>query len=142
MNKQEFEKLTGFGCTEDEFETYERMYMEAGDDIDKQTFCEDLKHHSSSVLVEAFFNNCERYKVQISKIQEEVKDAIAEKYDQRKEMIDFLIEEAHEMSSMKARNRAISLMGGRAPYLAEIMRRGYNLWEIDKTDMIEVLDNI
>lgn len=142
MNKQEFEKLTGRVVSQEDFIEYERMYMEAGDDIDKQTFCDEIKKHGSSKLIDAYYNKVIDLKVMIANLNEDVNNAIAEKYDQRKEMIDFLIEEAHEMSSMKARNRAISLMGGRAPYLAEIMRRGYNLWEIDKTDLIDVLDNI
>ena len=142
MNKQEFEKLTGRVVSQEDFIEYERMYIEAGDDIDKQTFCDEIKKHGSSKLIDAYYNKILDFKVMIANLNEDVNNAIAEKYDQRKEMIDFLIEEAHEMSSMKARNRAISLMGGRAPYLAEIMRRGYNLWEIDKTDLIDVLDNI
>lgn len=142
MNKQEFEKLTGRVVSLEDFIEYERMYMESGDDIDKQTFCDEIKKHGSSKLIDAYYNKVIDMKVMIANLNEDVNNAIAEKYDQRKEMIDFLIEEAHEMSSMKARNRAISLMGGRAPYLAEIMRRGYNLWEIDKTDLIDVLDNI
>lgn len=142
MNKQEFEKLTGRVVSQEDFIEYERMYMEAGDDIDKQTFCDEIKKHGSSRLIDAYYNRVIDLKVMIANLNEDVNNAIAEKYDQRKEMIDFLIEEAHEMSSMKARNKAILLMGGRAPYLAEIMRRGYNLWEIDKTDLIEVLDNI
>lgn len=142
MNKQEFEKLTGRVVSQEDFIEYERMYMEAGDDIDKQTFCDEIKKHGSSRLIDAYYNRVIDLKVMIANLNEDVNNAITEKYDQRKEMIDFLIDEAHEMSSMKTRNKAILLMGGRAPYLAEIMRRGYNLWEIDKTDLIEVLDNI
>ena len=142
MNKQEFEKLTGWAVSDETFEMYEEMYMNAGDDIDKTTFCKEMKALDNSMVLLGLNNKIEELRKIIIDQHQELDLRAEAVRDQRKEMIDFLIEEAHEMSSMKARNRAISLMGGRGPYLAEIMRRGYNLWEIDKTDLIDVLDNI
>ena len=142
MNKQEFEKLTGWEVSDETFKMYEEMYMNAGDDIDKKTFCKEMKALDNSMVLLGLNNKIEELRKIIIDQHKELDLRAEAGRDQRKEIIDFLIEEAHEMSSMKARNKAISLMGGRAPYLAEIMRRGYNLWEIDKTDMIEVLDNI
>jgi len=142
MNQQEFEKLTGWVVDPEDYKEYEALYMATGDGMDKVAFCEDLVEHHSSAIIEYLHKELKRVK---SKNMEESRERIQmmEKHDiERKEMIDFLITEAHEMSSSNARMKAIRLMGGRAPYLAEIMKRGYNLWEIDREDLIDVLNNI
>lgn len=56
MTKEEFTQLTGIEVTDEEFnKTIHAMYIEAGDDFDKQRFCEDFKAHSESTLLFRFY---------------------------------------------------------------------------------------
>lgn len=43
MTKKEFEDRTGYIVPDDRFKEIETMYLEAGEDIDKDTFCKDFK---------------------------------------------------------------------------------------------------
>lgn len=120
MTQKEFEEGTGLKMTDQEFnEEVNPIYMDT--DIDKDTFCELWKKHSSALM-------------EIKKQTELVRMLIEE----RKKMTDFLIDEAHKMSSPDARSMAISLLGQRE-YLKISIAKGYNLWEVDKEDLVEIL---
>lgn len=55
MTKEEFIQLTGIEVTDEEFKTINDMYMAAGDDFDKQRFCEDFKAYGESTLLLRFY---------------------------------------------------------------------------------------
>ena len=54
MTKQEFEERTSYSIPDDRYKEIEAMYLEAREDIDKDTFCKDFKKHSDSVLLYKF----------------------------------------------------------------------------------------
>jgi hypothetical protein len=55
MTKNEFTELTGISVTDEQFETINNMYMAAGDDFDKQRFCDDWKQNGESTLMYRFY---------------------------------------------------------------------------------------
>ena len=55
MTKEEFIQLTGIEVTDEEFKTINDMYMAAGDDFDKQRFCDDWKQNGESTLLFRFY---------------------------------------------------------------------------------------
>lgn len=57
---------------------------------------------------------------------------------QKNEMIDFLIEQAEKWSASDLRQAAIEMIG-KKEYLRRKMEKGFNLWELDKEILLEVL---
>lgn len=55
MTKEEFMMLTGIDVSDGQFATISDIYMLAGDDFDKQRFCEDYKAHGESTLMYRFY---------------------------------------------------------------------------------------
>lgn len=43
MTKKEFEERTGYTIPDNRYSAVERMYLEAGEIIDKEAFCKDYK---------------------------------------------------------------------------------------------------
>lgn len=120
MTRKEFEERTGLEMTDQQFnEEVNPIYMDT--DIDKDMFCELWKKHPSALM-------------EITKQTKLVRMLVEE----RKKMTDFLIDEAHKMSSPDARSMAISLLGQRE-YLKTSIAKGYNLWEVDKEELVEIL---
>lgn len=72
MTKKEFENRTGYIVPDDRFKEIETMYLEAGEDIDKDTFCKDFKKHSESVLLYRFYKQSERLKDKLDSKREEI----------------------------------------------------------------------
>lgn len=128
MLQKEFFERTNINLTEDEFNNVNAMYMAAGN-IDKDQFCKDYKKHSDSELLEIFYNQSENLvsKVNAQKIQ-------------INELVRFMIDQSEAYSSVELRSKAIQIIGIRE-YLKYKIQRGYNLWDIDKEDMIEILNN-
>lgn len=51
MLQKEFFERTGINLTEQEFNQVHAIYMQAGDNVDKDQFCADWKkHHDSNLL--------------------------------------------------------------------------------------------
>ncbi len=120
MTQQEFEERTGLKMTDQQFnEEVNSIYMDT--DIDKDMFCELWKKHPSALM-------------EIKKQTKLVRMLVEE----RKNVTDFLIDEAHKMSSTDARAKAISLLGHRE-YLKRKIEKGYDLWECDKELLIDIL---
>jgi len=112
MTKKEFEERTGYTIPEDRYKEIEAMYLEAGEDIDKDAFCKDFKHHSDSVLLY-------RYYQQSTNLKEKLDDLRAE----RLETARLLIKEAADIDSATLRNQAIKLLGHKT-YLREKINLG------------------
>lgn len=127
MTNQEFFERTKLNVTEDEFKPINEMYLEAGQDIDKDIFCKDYVKHSDSVLLKAFFNQSNRLKDKMDRVREYI-DSLA----------DFFIVQAHELNSKALRSKAIQILG-LEEYLKVVIEKGYELWEEDRTDLVELL---
>lgn len=112
MNKQEFEERTGYSIPDDRYKEIEAMYLEAGEDIDKDTFCKDFKKHSDSVLLYKFYQQSEKLKTKLDTFR-----------TQRLETARLLIKEAAESGSATLRNHAIKLLGPNT-YLREKIKLG------------------
>lgn len=127
MTKKEFEDRTGYTIPEDRYKEIEAMYLEAGEDIDKDAFCKDFKHHSDSVLLY-------RYYQQSNKLKDKLDDFRTE----RLETARLLIKESAEIESSTLRNHAIKLLGHKA-YLREKIKLGIEFDEYDYELVTEFL---
>lgn len=56
MTKKEFQDRTGINVSEELFNSIHIIYMNAGENIDKDTFCKDYKKHGSSTILNALHN--------------------------------------------------------------------------------------
>ncbi len=112
MNKQEFEERTGYTILDDHYKEIEAMYLEAGEDIDKDTFCNDFKQHSDSVLLQRFFQQSEKLKSKLDTFRA-----------QTLETARLLIKEAAKSDNAALRNHAIKMLGPNV-YLREKIKLG------------------
>ena len=119
MLKIEFEERTGLKLTEDGYKEVEECYMNT--DLDKDTFCE-LWVKNPTALKEI-----ERKTV-----------LVRELFEERKMMANFLIEQAEKWSASDLRDKAISMIGEKE-YLHRKIFRNFNLWEVDKDLLLELL---
>ena len=119
MLKIEFEERTGLKLTEDGYKEVEECYMNT--DLDKDTFCE-LWVKNPTALKEI-----ERKTV-----------LVRELYEERKCLSNFLIDQAEKWSASDLREKAITMIGERE-YLRRKLAKGYNLWELDKELLDEIL---
>lgn len=109
-------------------------------DMDKDVFCKmflNLSEYERECMIMAGIKKTqmEREIRQWKKdFQEAVKNAELEKI----EIAKFLADEAHEYSSIKARAKAIEIMGFKM-YIAYKISKGYGMWEIDNKEIIEHL---
>lgn len=121
MTREEFKTRTGMELTNEQFQRVNDMYMEAGE-LSKDAFCEDYKKHSESKILEEFYNQATRFNVRLN--------AYAM----------FLIEQADKWGAEDLRDKAIEILGI-DKYLTVKIEKGYNLWDIDKKELIEILKN-
>ncbi len=119
MTKKEFEDRTGYTIPEDRYKEIEAMYLEAGDDIDKDTFCKDFKHHADSVLLYIYYQQSTKLKAKLDELRAE-----------RLETARLLIKGAAEIESATLRDHAIKLLGHKA-YLREKIKLGIEFDEYD-----------
>ena len=119
MLKQEFEQRTGLKLTEDGYKEVEECYMNT--DLNKGTFCK-LWMENPTALKEI-----ERKTV-----------LVRELYEERKCLVNFLIEQAEKWSASDMREKAISMIGEKE-YLRRKLAIGYNLWDADKNLLDEIL---
>lgn len=127
MTRQEFTERTGLNVTEAEFKPINEMYLESGQDIDKDIFCKDYKQHKDSILLKEFYKQADRLKDKMDRARDYV-DSLA----------DFIIDQAHELNSKALRSKAIEILG-LEEYLKIVVIKGFDLWEEDRTDLIELL---
>ena len=141
MTKQEFEKLLGREVTPAEFEAAERMYMDCGEEVDKKAFCEDYFLHAESIILQGVIRTLAMERDSFYSWRKQCSESLARLNSERDEMIDFLIEQAHETSSMDLRAKAIEMLGpnGKARYIRICLEKEYDLWGIDKKDLLQVL---
>lgn len=126
MTNQEFFDRTQIKVSESEFSQIHEMYMEAGD-MDKDVFCREYKAHSESILLQTYFRQSNRLKDKMDRARGYIY-----------QMADFLVDQANACSSMELRKKAIEILGIQE-YLNRKIQKGYGLWDVDKTDLQEIL---
>ena len=138
MTQNEFFTRTNIELLPCEFEKVHEAYMLT--DMDKDVFCKmflNLSEYERECMIMAGIKKTqmEREIRQWEKdFQEAVKNAELEKI----EIAKFLADEAHEYASIKARAKAIEIMGFKM-YIAYKISKGYGMWEIDNREIIEHL---
>lgn len=127
MTKKEFTERTGINPTDEQYKQIEIMYLNAGDNIDKDVFCKDYKRHSDSVLLQDYTKQNLELKEQLSALKRE-----------RERMVEFLVEQAHKWSATDLRTKAISMVGEKE-YIRIKLLKEQNLWDMDKEMLINLL---
>lgn len=128
MTLSEFNERTNAHLTEDQYKPVENMYNEAGN-IQKDQFCADWKKHNDSVLLQEFFAQSERLKGKVDAYRNQINEIAL-----------FLVDQAEKWSASDLRSMAIQILG-LEKYLQIKLHKGYNLWDIDREDMIQILSN-
>lgn len=128
MTLSEFNERTNAHLTEDQYKPVENMYNEAGN-IQKDQFCADWKKHNDSVLLQEFFAQSERLKGKVDGYRNQINEIAL-----------FLVDQAEKWSASDLRSKAIQILG-LEKYLQIKLQKGYNIWEIDREDMIQILSN-
>lgn len=128
MTLSEFNERTNAHLTEDQYKPVENMYNEAGN-IQKDQFCADWKKHNDSVLLQEFFAQSERLKGKVDGYRNQINEIAL-----------FLVDQAEKWSASDLRSMAIQILG-LEKYLQIKFQKGYNLWDIDREDMIQILSN-
>lgn len=128
MTLSEFNERTNAHLTEDQYKPVENMYNEAGN-IQKDRFCADWKKHNDSVLLQEFFAQSERLKGKVDAYRNQINEIAL-----------FLVDQAEKWSASDLRSMAIQILG-LEKYLQIKLQKGYNLWDIDREDMIQILSN-
>lgn len=128
MTLLEFNERTNAHLTEDQYKPVENMYNEAGN-IQKDQFCADWKKRNDSVLLQEFFAQSERLKGKVDAYRNQIN-----------EIAMFLVDQAEKWSASDLRSMAIQILG-LEKYLQIKLQKGYNLWDIDREDMIQILSN-
>lgn len=136
MTQNEFEQRTNMKVTAEEYQKIEKLYMSAGN-IDKDTFCKEYKKVASSRIVTELHLQVRMLENQVESLKSDKKQMASDK----DELIDFMIEQSEKYSSSELRQRAIELLGAKE-YLRRKLERGYNLWELDRQLLVELLSNI
>lgn len=136
MTQNEFEQRTNMKVTAEEYQKIEKLYMSAGN-IDKDTFCKEYKKVASSHIVTELHLQVRMLENQVESLKSDKKQMASD----RDELIDFMIEQSEKYSSSELRQRAIELLGAKE-YLRRKLERGYNLWELDRKLLVELLSNI
>lgn len=136
MTQNEFEQRTNMKVTAEEYQKIEKLYMSAGN-IDKDTFCKEYKKVASSRIVTELHLQVRMLENQVESLKSDKKQMASDK----DELIDFMIEQSEKYGSSELRQRAIELLGAKE-YLRRKLERGYNLWELDRKLLVELLSNI
>lgn len=129
MLQSEFEKLTGQKISSQDYVKVENAYIAIGDDIDKETFCKVWMNKEE--LADIMTSRAIEYKRQ----KEQYGRKLNEQLDR---FANFLVLQAEECSSFDLRAKAIELIGIEE-YLRRRISKGYNLWNVDRTILLELL---
>lgn len=121
MTQVEFEERTGLKLKADDYTEVEEMYMNT--DLDKDQFC-TLWVNNPTALKEI----------------EQKTVLVRELYEERKNITNFLIDQAEKWSSTDLREKAIAMIGEKE-YLRRKIQRGHNLWKKDRELLDDILKN-
>jgi len=128
MNKQEFESLVGQKTTDEDFDRFNEIYMNAGE-VDKETFCNAVKNlhklPGTWEVIEA-----------LSKTSTIRNDKLARCDKERREAALMLIQISAKYQDEQARKKAIQMLGTNN-YLREKISLGL---DFDANDYELVVD--
>lgn len=127
MLKQEFENLTDMHVDDERFNEINAIYMACTQDVDKETFCDDFKKHSHSVIIADLTKRVERL---VS-----LRDYYTKQED---ETIDYLIDLAHDLDEPSIDRRAEKMSSLRQVITRKI-EKGY---ELDPVQLKYIKNNI
>lgn len=128
MTREEYNNRTNENVSEDEFSFINRVYMAAGDTIDKDQFCKDIKKSGINPTIAALTERVEKAEFMIAEINRAF-DKLAI----------FIAKQAEETSSPALRKKAIKMMGARE-YITWKIDNEVRLWQLD-LDLIKDLIN-
>lgn len=128
MLQKEFFERTNIQLSAAEYNKVDAMYCNAGN-LDKDQFCQDYKKHHDSILIQEFYKKSVNLKNSLDKSNAKISDLAM-----------FLVDQAEKCSSSDLRDKAIELLG-MEKYLSVKIQKGYNIWDIDKDDLVKILNN-
>lgn len=128
MLQKEFFERTNIQLSDAEYNKVDAMYCDAGN-LDKDQFCQDYKKHHDSILIQEFYNK-----------SVSLKNSLDKSNDKISELAMFIVDQAEKYSSSELRDKAIEILGIEK-YLSVKIQKGYNIWDIDKDDLIKILNN-
>ena len=131
MLHSEFEERTGLKVTADEYNEIDIAYMAST--LEKDDFCKMWKT-MNDVARQQMIYMAKELNLQIKANCE----ALKRQQEDRIKMGEFLADEAQKYSSEDARAMAINELGFKE-YIAYKVRKGYAMWDIDLTDIVEHL---
>lgn len=128
MTREEYNNRTNADVTEDEFSFINRVYMAAGDSIDKDQFCKDIKTSGINPTIASLTEHVESTEAQIVEFKQTLR-----------RLAIFIAKQAEEASSTALRKKAIQMMGAKE-YITWKIESGKNLWQLD-LELIKELIN-
>lgn len=127
MLQKEFEERIGRKVTEKEYVEANAMYMLAGDDMDKDTFCREWKKVGGSPLVKGLFETAYHQGKVIEGKSIIIKDLQIEKED----TVNFLLRKSYALDDEVMLNMAIAMVG-HAAVIRKKLELDLPLWDVDK----------
>lgn len=128
MTREEYNNRTNADVTEDEFSFINRVYMAAGDSIDKDQFCKDIKTSGINPTIASLTEHVESAEAQIVEFKQTLR-----------RLAIFIAKQAEETSSTALRKKAIQMMGAKE-YITWKMDNGKNLWQLDLELIKEIIN--
>ena len=139
MTQKEFEDRTKLSVTADEFDAIDDMYMACGDNIDKDKFCSlYMTKEGRLTLMAEMAKQRKKADEALRVAKNEVRQAEEDMLKFQSGLADWLTEQAEKWAATDLRDKAIQILGARE-YLRRKIKRGYNLWDVDKELLTELL---
>lgn len=128
MTREEYNNRTNADVTEDEFSFINRVYMAAGDSIDKDQFCKDIKTTGINPTIASLTEHVESAEAQIVEFKQTLR-----------RLAIFIAKQAEETSSTALRKKAIQMMGAKE-YITWKIDNGKNLWQLGLELIKEIIN--
>ena len=139
MTQKEFEDRTKLSVTADEFDAIDDMYMACGDNIDKDKFCSlYMTKDGRLTLMAEMAKQRKKADEALRVAKNEMRQAEEDMLKFQSGLADWLTEQAEKWAATDLRDKAIQILGARE-YLRRKIKRGYNLWDVDKELLTELL---
>ena len=127
MTKQEFIERTGASVTDAEYKEIEMIYLEAGETMDKDTFCREWMDCGDSPLFHIFYDRAikmnDRAEVAESKI---------------KQVAEFLIKKSDENADSEEYDVAVELIGRKKAVMFKVVEQ----IELNADDIEYIKENL
>ena len=127
MTKQEFIERTGASVTDAEYKEIEMIYLEAGETMDKDTFCREWMDCGDSPLFHIFYDRAikmnDRAEVAESKI---------------KQVAEFLIKKSDENADSEEYDVAVELIGRKKSVMFKVVEQ----IELNADDIEYIKENL